>query len=296
MNAMLSSLPPTMRAVLWFCGTMAGFAGMAVAARDLWHSGMSVFEILAFRSFIGVAVVLPFVMRGGLAGLATPKIKMHFLRAVVQLGGQSCWIYGVALLALVEIAALEFTVPLWAALLAAPMLGERLQRHKWIATIGGFIGVMIILRPGMVALSVPALVVLVGSVFYALSGIFVKYLTRTDTPQLIVFYMNLIQLPIGLIPALFVWVTPSWSDVPWILVWGLSGLFAHYTMARALKLADISLIYPLDFLRLPFMALIGYLFYAELLDPWVALGAVVIFGANYYSVRRESQIGKNNST
>jgi len=287
MNSMLLSLPPTFRAVLWFCGTMAGFAGMAIAARDLWHS-MSVFEILAFRSFIGVVVVLPFVMRGGLAGWATPNIKMHGLRAVVQLGSQACWIYGVALLALVEITALEFTVPLWAALLAAPMLGERLRRHKWIATIGGFIGVLIILRPGMVAVSVPALVVLVGSVFYALSGIFVKYLTRTDTPQIIVFYMNLIQLPIGLIPALFVWVTPSWADVPWILVWGLSGLFAHYTMARALRIADISLIYPLDFLRLPFMALIGYLLYAEGLDPWAVLGAAIIFGANYYSVRQEA--------
>lgn len=293
--SVLMSLPPTVRAALWFCGTMAGFAGMAIAARDLWHS-MSVFEILAFRSLIGVVVVLPFVLRHGLAGLATPNIKMHGLRAVVQLGGQACWIYGVALLALAEITALEFTVPLWAALLAAPLLGERLQRHKWIATIGGFIGVLIILRPGMEALSVPALVVLVGSVFYALSGIFVKYLTRTDTPQVIVFYMNLIQLPIGLIPALFVWVTPSWADVPWILIWGFSGLFAHYTMARALKLADISFIYPLDFLRLPFMALIGYLFYAELVDPWIALGAVIIFGANYYSVRQESRLAKTPST
>ena len=292
MNSMLLSLPPTFRAVLWYCGTMAGFAGMVIAARDLWHS-MSVFEILAFRSFIGVVVVLPFVMRGGLAGWATPNIKMHGLRAVVQLGGQACWIYSVALLALVEITALEFTVPLWAALFAAPMLGERLRRHKWIATIGGFIGVLIILRPGMVTVSVPALVVLVGSVFYALSGIFVKYLTRTDTPQIIVFYMNLIQLPIGLIPALFVWVTPSWADVPWVLVWGLSGLFAHYTMARALRLADISLIYPLDFLRLPFMALIGYLLYAEGLDPWVVLGAAIIFGANYYSVRQEALGAKN---
>lgn len=295
MTRILSSLPPTIRAVLWFCGTMAGFIGMAVAARDLWHT-MSIFEILAFRSFIGVVVMLPFVLRGGLAGLATPNIKLHGLRAVVQLGGQACWIYGVALLALAEITALEFTVPLWAALLAAPLLGERLQRHKWIATIGGFIGVLIILRPGVVAVSFPALVVLAGGVFYALSGIFVKYLTRTDTPRIIVFYMNLIQLPIGLIPALFVWVTPSWADVPWILIWGLSGLFAHYTMARALKLADISLIYPLDFLRLPFMALIGYLFYAEALDPWIVLGAVIIFGGNYYSVRREARGGNNPST
>jgi drug/metabolite transporter (DMT)-like permease len=256
---------------------------------------MSVFEILAFRSAIGIIVVLPFLIRGGLKGLITPNIKMHGLRALVQLGGQACWIYGVALLTLVELTALEFTVPLWAALFAAPLLGERLQRHKWIATIGGFIGVLIILRPGVVALSVPALAVLLGSVFYALSGIFVKYLTRTDTPQLIVFYMNLIQLPIGLIPALFVWVTPSWSDVPWILIWGLSGLFAHYTMARALKLADITLIYPLDFLRLPFMALIGYLFYAELLDTWIALGAVIIFGGNIYSVRQEARGAKTSS-
>ena len=283
--------PPAIRAVLWFGGTMAGFIGMAVAARALWTT-MSVFEILAFRSAIGVLVMAPFALRLGLAGLRTPNIKLHALRAVVQLGGQMTWIYGVAMLTLAEITALEFTVPLWTALLALPLLGERLTSYKVIATIGGFVGVLIILRPGMVPVSLPTIAVLAGAVCYGLSGILVKYLTRTDSPRVIVFYMNLLQLPIGLVPALFVWVTPVWADVPWILVWGLSGLFAHYTMARALRLADITLIFPLDFLRLPVMALIGYAFYAEILDPWTAVGAIVIFGANYHSVRHEARTAR----
>ena len=129
---------------------------------------------------------------------------------------------------------------------------------------------------------------LAGSAFYAGSGVLVKYLTRTDSPSAIIFYMNMLQLPLGLIPAVFVfdWVTPALSDVPWILIWGLSGFAAHYTMARALKLADITIIFPLDFLRLPLMALFGFLIYAETLSPWTLLGGVVIFGANWYAVPR----------
>jgi drug/metabolite transporter (DMT)-like permease len=173
-------------------------------------------------------------------------------------------------------------------------LGETMWRHKWIATILGFAGALIILQPEGSAFSVAGFVMLLGSFLYAGSGVLVKYLTRTESPQGIIFYMNAMQLPLGLIPAVFIfdWVTPTLIDIPWILAWGLSGLAAHYTMARALKLADITIIFPLDFLRLPLMALLGYLIYTEAINPWTAVGGLVIFAANYYSVREEARRGE----
>ncbi len=134
-----------------------------------------------------------------------------------------------------------------------------------------------------------ALVVIAGAACFAASGVLVKYLTRTEDATMIVFYMNLLQLPIVTIPALFVWVHPDLADWPWIVAWGLAGLGAHYTMARGLRLADITLIFPLDFLRLPLIAVVGWLLYAEALDPWTVLGAAIIFAGNYQSVRHEAR-------
>lgn len=283
-------LPPLVQAILWFCGTMAGFAGMAIAARGL-HTEMSTFEILFFRSLIGVLIVLPFIARRGFADIRTRRFRWHACRAAVQFGAQICWIYGIVHLTLSDLTAIEFSIPLFTALLAVLFLGERMWRHKWVATVVGFAGVLIILRPEGSAFNVAGLVMLTGSVLYAGSGVLVKYLTRTDSPQGIIFWMNLLQLPAGLIPAVFVydWTTPTPADVPWILIWGCAGLWAHYAMARALALADITIIFPLDFLRLPFMALIGFLLYSEAISPWTAVGALIIFAANYHGVREESR-------
>ena len=286
------SVPPLFQAVLWFCGTISGFVGMAVAAREL-HTTMSTFEILFFRSLIGVLIVLPFLARNRFADIRTRHFGWHLGRAAVQFGAQICWIYGVVHLALSDMTAIEFSIPLFTALLAVMFLGERMWAHKWIATILGFVGVLIILRPEGNAFNIAGAVMVLGSFLYALSGVLVKFLTRTDSAQGIIFWMNLLQLPAGLIPTVFIfgWVTPGLIDVPWILLWGVAGLWAHYTMARALALADITIVFPLDFLRLPVVAVVGFLVYTEALDPWTAVGAVIMFAGNWYSVRRESRRG-----
>lgn len=288
----MTPLSPLFQAILWFVGTMAGFAGMVIAARGL-HTEMSTFEILFFRSFIGILVVLPFVARRRFADIRTQRFPVHLSRAVVQFGAQICWIYGIVHLTLSDMTAIEFSIPLFTALLAVMFLGEKMWRHKWIATILGFAGVLVILRPEGSAFNIAGAVMVLGSIFYAGSGVLVKYLTRTETPQGIIFWMNLLQLPAGLIPAVFIydWVWPSLGDAPNILVWGCAGLWAHYSMARALALADITIIFPLDFLRLPVMAVVGYLIYSEALEPWTAVGALIIFAGNWYSVREESRRG-----
>ena len=265
---------------------------MAISAREL-QTSMSTFEILFFRSLIGVLVVLPFIVRNKFRDLQTTRLPFHGGRALVQFFAQICWIYAIAHLTLSDLTAIEFSVPIFTAILAVMFLGETMWRHKWVATIFGFAGVLIILQPEGSAFSFAGFVMLVGSACFAGSGVIVKYLTRTESPQGIIFFMNMLQLPLGLIPAVFIfdWVTPGLRDIPWILAWGLAGLGAHYAMARALKLADITIIFPLDFLRLPLMGLLGFLIYAEALSLWTLIGGVVIFGSNWYAVREEAKRG-----
>ena len=135
-------MPPLLQAVLWFGGTMTGFAGMAIAARSL-HAEMSTFEILFFRSLIGVLVVLPFIIRANFVDIKVQKFHWHLGRAIVQFGAQICWMYGIVHLTLSDLTAIEFSVPIFTALLAVLFLGERMWRHKWVATILGFAGVLI---------------------------------------------------------------------------------------------------------------------------------------------------------
>lgn len=289
---MTRRLPPAAAAALWFCGTMAGFAGMAVSAREL-ETTMSTFEILFFRSLIGVLAALPAVARNRFADLCTERLRLHGLRALVQFAAQLCWLHGIVNLTLSDLTAIEFSIPVFTALLAVAFLGERMTRHRWIATVCGFAGVLIIVQPGGSAFSLAGGVMVAGSALYAGSGVLVKHLTRTDSPLAIIFFMNLLQLPLGLAPAVFVsgWVTPAPADVPWILVWGLAGLAAHYAMARALQIADITVVFPLDFLRLPLMGILGFLAYAEALSPWTLAGAAVMFGANWHAIRAEVRGG-----
>jgi len=153
----------------------------------------------------------------------------------------------------------------------------------------GIIGVLIIVRPGIEVIDLGALIVLASAICFATSNVMVKALTRTDRAFVIVFHMQIVQLPLGLVPALFDWINPGWAELPWILLVGATAIGAHYGMARAFGLVDASVILPVDFLRLPVIALIGGVVYGEGLDGFVLAGAAVMFAGNYFSVRREAR-------
>jgi len=288
MKNRLGQLPPVIRAVLWMGGTIVSFLLMMVSARELVDT-IPTFEILAFRSGVALLVLLPVAFRLGRTRLATRRFGMHVTRNVFHLGGQFTWIIGITYLPLAQVTALEFTTPLWAALLAVIVLKEKLNRHRAIAAGLGFAGILIILRLGLGGFSATALAVLLGMIGYAISHVATKQLTRTESVVQIVFYMQAIQLPLALIPALFDWTQPEWGDAPWLLFVGVTALSAHYCMTRAMMLADVTVILPIDFLRLPFMAVIAWFAYSEALDPMVLLGAAVIFCGNYYSVGKEAR-------
>jgi drug/metabolite transporter (DMT)-like permease len=212
---------------------------------------------------------------------------VHILRNLAHFGGQFGWFYGLALIPMAEVFAIEFTVPVWTALLAAVILRERLTPSR-IAAIGlGIAGMLIILRPGVSVVSPAALAVLGGAVCYALSHTLTRRLVQTDAPIMILFYMTLVQLPLGLLPALGDWTAPTPGMWPWLLAVGAAALSGHYCMARAFALADATVVVPMDFLRLPMIALVGRLLYGEAIDAFVLGGALVMLAGNIVNIRAE---------
>lgn len=277
-----------LRAVLWMVGTVLSFVVMMVSVREVTDT-LSSFEILFFRSVTGLVLLLPLIVRFGPRALATQRPGIHVARNVIHLTGQFGWVYGIGLLPLASVTALEYTAPICTAIFAALFLGEALRAPRIVAIIVGFAGIWVILRPGIEIIHPAALVVLGAAVCYGASYTMTKGLTRTEAPWVIVFYMQALQLPLAMFPAMAEWVTPTWADMPWLVLVGASGLAAHYCNSRAFKLADASLVIPLEFLRLPVIAFLGWAFYREAVDVFVILGAAMIFGGNYYSVWKEGR-------
>jgi drug/metabolite transporter (DMT)-like permease len=277
-----------LRAVLWMSCAVLSFSFMAISVRELLRH-MGAFEILFLRTLVTMLLVLAFLPRSGTATLRTRLLRFHFARAMMHLGGQFCWIYAIGALTLATVFAIEFTMPVWVALLAMLVLGERLNRGRIVMLVLGLAGIAIILRLDMGALHPAALVMLLGSVFYAGNMIMTKRLSATDSPMAVLFWMSLIQLPLTLATAAPQWVTPQPADVPWALVIGSGSFIAHYSMTRAMKLGDATLVVPIDFLRLPLIALIGAAFYREPLELATFVGAAVIFAGTYYSLARETR-------
>ena len=281
-------LHPVLRSTLWMMGALCSFMAMAVSGREL-SSELGTFQILFFRSLVGLVVVAGLLTRSGWHHARTRQPAMQLLRNLAHYGGQYGWFYGIALIPLAEVFAIEFTVPIWTALLAAWILGERLTRARLAAVAFGIVGMLIILRPGLSVVHPASLVVLSGALGYAVAHTLTRKLTRTDTPLAVLFYMTAIQLPLGFVAALADWTTPSMALWPWLLVVGVTALSAHYCLTRALTLSDAMVVVPMDFLRVPLIALVGYLFYGEALDGFVLGGALVMLAGNLVNIRAEQR-------
>ncbi|NHF73789.1 DMT family transporter [Paracoccus sp. 12-3] len=273
------------------CGSLASFIGMAIASREL-SANLSTFQILAFRSAIGLVVIAALLPRLWPEMRQMRRFGLNLLRNSVHFGAQYCWTLGVALLPLAEVFALEFTMPVWVALFAFLILGERITQPRMIAIGVSFLGVLVILRPGVEVLDPASFVVLIAAAGYGLSAVLVKLLTRSNSPAVIVAWMILMQLPMGLALALLDWRPVVAGNLPWMVLAGLTGLSAHYTMARAFRILDASVAIPIDFLRMPLIALIGYAFYGETVSAWLALGVAMILASNYYALRAEGRRGR----
>jgi len=290
MVAPLTPRAAAVRAALWMCGTLVSFSAMAVAIREL-SASQGTFQILAWRSIVGLAVLVPVALLRGRGLLATRQLRWQVRRNLVHFLGQAGWTYGIAVLPLTVVFTLEFTMPAWTALLAVLFLGERLSRGRALAIAGGIAGVVVILRPDVALPDPAALIVLAAAMAYAAAHTMTKQLTRSDGALAILFWMSAIQLPLGAGVALALaggdWPLPGWVAAPWIALVGLAALAAHFCLARALKLADATVVMPLDFLRLPLIAGVGAVLYGEAPTPAVALGAAIIVLSLAFALRAE---------
>lgn len=276
----------TLRGALWMSGAVLSFCAMAIAARELLRH-MGIFEIVFFRTGVALLIVMAVALRTGTATLRTRRFGVHLWRNIFQLGGQASWVYAIGALPLATVFAIEFTLPLWTAVLAVLMLGERMNRGRVVMLFLGFAGVLVILRPGFAIVQPAALVMLFGSLCFAVQMIGTKRLASTDSPMAVLFWMSVIQTPFCLAAALPGWAAPELRDLPWIAVIGCGSFTAHWCLTRAMKFADATVVVPLDFFRLPLIAVVGALFYAEAFDPAVILGAVLIFAGTWFSLSRE---------
>jgi drug/metabolite transporter (DMT)-like permease len=280
-----------MRGGVFMLISAVSFATMAGIIRYL-ADHLHPFEVAFFRNAVSLALMAPWVLRGGIEGLRTASIRKYSLRGLASITAMLCWFYGLATMPIAEATALSFTAPIFTSIAAIFFLGERMGTRRWAAIVIGFAGAMIILRPGVSALNLSALVVLGGSAAVACSVIMVKILSRTEPSSLIVAYMGIYLVPMSLVPALFVWTPPSLNDWFWLILIGVVATIGQLGMTSAYAATEATVVLPFDYARLPSAALIGYLAFNEAPDSWTWIGATVIAASAIYIARREARLAK----
>ncbi len=280
-----------LRAAAWMMGAVVSFSCMAVGGRSVSFE-LDTFEIMMFRSFVGFIVVYAVARSiGTLHEVKRDRLGQHAIRNVFHFTGQNLWFYALTLIPLAQVVALEFTSPLWVLILSPLFLGERLTRIKVLAAIAGFVGVLIVARPSPETLNGGTIAAAAAAIGFAGTMIMTKRLTRTQSLTCILFWMTAMQAVFGIVCAGYDGdiALPSLTSVPWLVLIGFAGLFAHFCLTKALTLAPATIVVPVDFLRLPVIAIIGLTVYAEALDVFTILGAAIIFGANYANIWAETR-------
>ena len=282
--------PPSLRrGMVYMLACAFAFAAMNAVIRHV-STELHPLEIAFFRSFFGLLAFAPAFIRHGIEPLRTRRPAMHFLRGGVNVVSMTLFFMGISLLPLAKVAALGFSAPLFATVLAVALLREPIRARRITALVVGFTGTMIILRPGFGGMDLGAIFILGSTLGYAIGLIAIKSLTRTESSTTISIYAMVFTTPVTFLLALSVWQTPSMSQLAWMAVMGGIGSLAHLAFAEAVKEVDITAVMPLDFTKLIWSAIIGYLVFAEVPDAWTWVGGTVIFSAVIYIAYRERHV------
>ncbi|MDH3659046.1 MAG: DMT family transporter [Alphaproteobacteria bacterium] len=281
-------LPASVRGALWMSAGAAFFAVMINLVRHLTDQ-LDPLQVVFFRNAFGLLAVLPWLLRGGMPALHTRRIGLHVLRALFGIAAMLLWFNTLARMPLAEATALSFTAPIFTSILAVFFLGEIMRKHRWLAIAMGFLGAMIIIRPGVAALDPIMLLAVVTALVWGSSTVLLKYMSRTETTSAMVIYLPLFLTPISFVPATFVWTWPTPELWLIAILFGAVGTLGHYCLTRALSTADAGAVMPFDYLRLPFVAIIAYLAFGESADLWVWLGGALIAAGALYNTHSESR-------
>jgi drug/metabolite transporter (DMT)-like permease len=282
--------PSKPMAALWMAGWLALMLMIAVAGREALRE-LNVFQLILIRSSVGLLLLYPLIRRaGGLVAVKTQRLPQHIARNIIHFGAQLGWFFALTLIPIGQVVAIEFTMPIWTAIVAATFLGERITVWKVAAIVLGLVGVITIVRPATGEINPGQLIALAAAVGFGISIAMVKSLTRTDQTVTIVFYMTAIQIVGSLLPGLYAWTWPSLTAWGWALMVAFCGTFSHYCMTRAMLYADATVVVPMDFLRVPLTALVGWLLYSERLDAFTVLGAALILTGNLVNLRASTPV------
>lgn len=280
-------MTPTLRAAIWMIGAITAFTLMAVAGRAA-ALNLDTFEIMFYRSCVGFAIVMACAVGfGTLDQVRADRLGLHFIRNVAHFIGQNLWFYAITVIPLAQVFALEFTGPIWVILLSPLILKERIRPLGIAAAIIGFIGILLVAKPGATTISPGIIAAALCAIGFGLTAIFTRLLTKTQTITCILFYLTGMQAIFGLICAGLDgdMALPTVMTLPWVILIGIAGLTAHFCLTKALSIAPATLVMPLDFLRLPIIAVVGIILYAEPVDIWVIVGGTLIFAGNYVNIR-----------
>lgn len=278
-------LPGNLRGALWIVLTASIFAIQGLVVKLLGQR-LDSFQVAFFRCAFGLLAILPFLY-GTTSFFLTGRIGTHIARSLIGVGGTFCGFYALTHLPLATATAISFTRPLFLILLALLFLGETVRWQRWIATVVGFLGVLVVLRPGTDAFDPAMLVALAGSLFVSEVSVLVKKLSGTERNVTILFYFASITTLVSAVPAAFVWQDPVGGEWVLLALVGILSSLAQYTMLRALRVGEATAVMPFDYARLPFAGVLGYMFFAELPDGWTLVGIAVLTGATLYIARQE---------
>lgn len=249
---------------------------------------ISTFEILFLRQILGMTIMLPWLAKVGFSALRTTRIRVHGLRAVCGYGGMLAGYYALVLIPMADTVALQFTLPIFTAILAILFLGERVGINRWGAIVVGFCGVLVIIRPGFSEVNMGMAFALGSAALYAATDVSARSLSQTDSTPVIMFYAYILQLPLATLPAIWTWTTPELAQVPAILGFVVSAMAAQWCLTRSFALAEASLVSPVLFLRLPFVAVLGYVVFGQISSFWTWFGAAIIFASTLFLAHREA--------
>ncbi|MGI9520331.1 MAG: DMT family transporter [Hyphomicrobiaceae bacterium] len=284
-------MPPTSRGITMMVISTVFFASMHAAIRYIAFE-LHPFQIAFFRNFFGLLIFLPIALRMGFGVFHTTRLGLHVVRSILNIGAMLAFFTALSITPIAKVTALSFTSPIFMAVLSVLILGERMRVRRWVATICGFIGTLIILRPGVEALDFGSILVVGSASVWAFTMIVIKFLARTESSVTITAYMNVFLSLLSLVPAIFTWQQPSLEAWLWLAFIGIAGTLGQLTLAESLKQTEATAVMPFDFLKLVWAAFLGYLLFAEIPTLYTWTGAAIIFASGLYIAYRESVLAR----
>lgn len=293
-NAFWKNQTPVMRGIALMCLSTIAFAIMHGLVRFV-SEALHPFQIAFFRNIFGLAFLLPLMLRSRFAILRTNQIGLHALRGVINIAAMLMFFTALSMTPLAKVTALSFTAPIFMAVLAILILGERFRVYRWGAILAGFLGMLIILRPGLISIDIGALLVTASAALWAVAMIIIKIQSRTESTVTIVAYMGIFLGVFSIVPAMWVWEPFGLQTLVWMILIGLSGTIAQVAISQSLKETDPTATMPFDFLKLIWTAMIGAWFFSEIPDIFTWIGATAIFLSGFFIGLRERRMSTSSS-